>query len=128
MIAEPSIEGHVWHTSYDAAKRMSDALLLHQTVLSRDELLRGRYIAIALADGATDGTAYDTRADAIAAQKSDANRFIYMRIPMERLGPRTCDPLLFYGRRKYDAGYRPAGLHSRSELYIPSRTELLETL
>jgi hypothetical protein len=113
--------GYRWRTR-DAALRMADLIALHQTALSFDELLAGRYVAIQLADGRSDGVAYDTREQAIAHQRHNGSRCIYLRIPMERLNPQTCDTILWYGRSVYDAGHREDPAH---QLIIPTRTERL---
>lgn len=111
----------------DAGKRFRDALALHQTVLSRDEILAKRYMAVSLFDGSSDGTVYDTRDDAVRAQRShiDGNRVLYFRIPLERLPVIACESILWYARKAYDAGYRPVGVSERAELHIPTRWEAL---
>src|SRR6478736_2666867 len=109
---------HHYHDR-EASKRMADWIALHQAVLSRDEILRCRFVAIRLSDGGSDGTVYDSRPDAMRHQL-DANRCAYVQIPLARWGPQTCDSLLFYARRAYDAGYRPDPEH---QLIIPTRIE-----
>ncbi len=49
----------------DAAKRLSDTYNLHMTCGAR----RGSFIAVSLADAASDGVVYDTRADAVDHQR-----------------------------------------------------------
>lgn len=114
---------------YDAARRFQEHLWLHQTALTTDEVLAGRYMAVSLTDGTTDRTAYESRNDAVNKQSSnpDGNRVLYLRIPLERLGVRECDSLLWYARGTYDAGYRPVGVHERSQgaLHIPTTREHL---
>lgn len=110
----------------DAAKRMADTIALHQTVLSRDEILAGRFVAIRLADGGSDGVAYETRAEAITHQANSPSRCAYFRIPLDRWRPQTCDVLLWYVRCGYDSGVRedPA-----AALIIPSnREELVQAI
>ena len=104
----------------DAAKRMHDTIRLHQTVLSRGEILAGRFVAIRLADGGSDGVAYTSRAEAIEHQRHNMSRCGYFQIPLERWSEKTCDVLLWYVRAAYDAGHRedPA-----SQLFIPSRLD-----
>lgn len=106
----------------DAALRCRDTLLLHQTVLSFDEILAGRYVAIRLSDGGSDGVAYESRPDAIAHQKHNASRCVYLRVPLERLNAQACDVLLMYARACYDNGYRADPAH---QLIIPSQMEHL---
>lgn len=104
----------------DAAKRLADTVALHQVALSRDELLAGRYIAVRLSDGGSDGVVYDTPAEAVAHQRHNASRCIYPRLPLERWSAQVCDVLLMYGRRAYDNGHRadPA-----AQLWIPTQEE-----
>lgn len=112
----------------DAGKRFHDALRLHQLVLSKEEILARRFIAISLADGSSDGTVYDNRDDAVRMQRSniDGNRVLYFQIPLERLPVIACESILWYARRAYDSGnYRPVGSSSRGELHIPTRWEAL---
>lgn len=108
-----------WHNE-DRAKRMADVLALHQTVLSRDELLVGRFVAIRLADGGSDGVAYDTRADAVEHQRNSMSRHAYFRIPLQRWGARQCDVLLWYVESCYNSGFREDPAH---QLYIPNNLE-----
>jgi len=101
---------------------MSDALALHQTVLSTDELLAGRYAAFRLSDGGSDGVAYESRADAVRHQLHDTQCAV-IRIPLERLSPAVCDTLLWYVRGVYDAGWRPDRNDPERSLIIPNRVE-----
>ncbi len=100
--------GQAWRTDEATARRMAELLALHQTVLSWDELIAGRYVAVRLADGSSDGVAYDTRAAAIEHQRNSPSRCAYFRIPLERVSPRACDVLLWYVRKCYDSGAREA--------------------
>lgn len=118
-------DNYAWKTSYDDAMRLWSKLRMHQLALSKDELLSRRYMAFRLADGESDGVAYDTREDAIRHQPGDQSRYGYLQIPLERLSNRACDSLLWYMRRCYDAGYRPAGAHEGGELILPMREEHL---
>lgn len=117
---------HPYH-DHDAAKRFRDMLWIHQSMLTKDEILAKRYMAVSLFDGSSDGTVYDTRDDAVKEQRShvDGNRVVYFRIPLERISDRVTDSLLWYARRAYDAGYRPVGSDERAELHVPTRWEAL---
>jgi len=106
----------------DAAKRMRDTLALHQVALSKDELIAGRYVAIRLSDGGSDGVAYESRAAAVEHQKHNMSRCGYFRIPLERLNEHVCDSLLNYVRGVYDAGHREDPAHS---LILPTQVEHL---
>ena len=85
-----------------------------------DQLIRGRYIAVRLADGGSDGVAYDTRAEAIEHQRNSPSRCAYFRVPLERWSAETCDTLLWYVRKAYDAGSREDPAH---QLIIPTQNE-----
>lgn len=89
----------------EAGKRMADALNLHVVAGQAT----GRWLAISLADGRSDGTVYDTRDDAIRHQFHETQCWY------EVLKPRSysadeCALTLMYARAAYDAGWRnPAG-------------------
>ncbi len=105
----------------DAAKRMRDVIALHQTALSNDELIAGRYAAVRLSDGGSDGVAYETVTQAIGYQLHET-QCGYFRIPPNpaRWGMATCDSLLWYVRARYDAGYRPS---TDRQLMMPLKLE-----
>lgn len=109
---------------YNAAHRMADVIALHQTVLSTDELVAGRYVAIRLSDGGSDNTAYTSRAEAATYQRHEASRCGYYRIPIppNRMSAHECDVLLWYVRGCYDAGSRQDPAH---QLILPTRIEEL---
>lgn len=104
----------------DAAKRFADIVRLHQRVLTRDEIIARRFIAVRLADGSSDGVVYDSRVAAIAGQRNSPSRCAYFQIPLERWSDATCDSLLWYVRSVYDSGFRedPA-----SQLVISNQLE-----
>lgn len=111
---------HVWKTGRDIAQRMADVIALHQVVLGTSAILAGRYIAVRLADGTTDGTAYDDYASCVRHQKHELTRMAYFKIPLERWAPETCDVLLWYTRKCYDSGFRA---DPTRQLIIPQGTE-----
>jgi hypothetical protein len=104
----------------DAARRMADTVALHQVALSSDEKVAGRYIAVRLSDGGSDGVAYPSRAEAIRHQRHNGSRCIYPRIPLERWSAKTCDVLLWYARIAYDQGHREDPAH---QLWVPTQEE-----
>lgn len=109
----------------DAAKRFHDAIMLHRTVLTTDEILAKRFIAVRLADGGTDNTVYTSRAAAIHANRNQPSRIFAFPIPLERLSVAACDSLLTYVRRCYDAGTRE---DERHQIIVPTRVENMRTL
>lgn len=91
------------YAAKEAGKRMADALNAH-VVFTRGGF--GRWMAISLDDGSSDGTLYDTRGDAMRHQLHDRQCWY------EPLRPRSysadeCALLLIYARAAYDAGWRP---------------------
>lgn len=112
------------HRNLDAAKRMADMIALHQTALTMDEIIAKRYAAFRLSDGSSDGTAYDSREDAMRHQVGHPALFAYIQIPVERWSTFACDTLLAYVRGVYDAGYRPQ--LDGTGLIIPRNIEEVE--
>jgi hypothetical protein len=115
---------YTFRTSYDTAKRAQDTLLLHQTALTKDELMAGRYAAIRIADGGSDNTVYTSREEAVRHQKNNASRCFYPRIPLERLPIEAVDVLIWYARKVYDAGHREDPAFAQT-LIIPNTLENL---
>lgn len=109
-----------WRTSESAAKRMADTVALHQTVLEPAEIVAGRWIAVRLGDGGSDGIAYDSHEAAVRASTNDPSRHAYFKLPLERISPEVCDVLLWYVRTVYDAGWREDPAY---QLKIPTRVE-----
>lgn len=112
-----------WKTSYDAARRFADNVRIHQLVLSWDEMLAGRYMAVRLEDGWSDGTAYDTRTAAAVNQTRIAGYYLYFKIPAEPMSEREADFCLWYARRAYDNGWREDPAHDARTLILPTRLE-----
>lgn len=95
----------------DAAIRMRDIIAMHQLALTRDEILAHRFVCINLADGSSDNTVYDNRADAWRHHQYDIVQPAYVQIPLERWSEYTCDTLLWYTKAMYAAGNKPDGTH-----------------
>jgi len=111
--------------NFDAAQRFADCIALHQTVLTQEEIMAKRFVAIALSDGSSDGIVYDSRLDAMRLQKGHPALYAYIQIPLERWSVFACDTLLWYVRGVYDAGYRPR-VGDEQSLYIPRSMEEVE--
>lgn len=107
----------------EAAQRFFDDWCLHRTVLTLDELLAGRWMAVRLADGGSDRTAYDTYSDAVHSARNSPSRCGYPRILPEAMSVQWCDFMLWYWRTCYDNGWRedPA-----AQLIVPTRIEDVE--
>lgn len=100
----------------DSAKRCSDAIRLHIVAG-----MAGRYAAIRLSDGGSDGVAYDTRRDAIRHQLHE-QQCAYIKIPPDAMPPEHAERFLAIQRELYDAGFRlndPDG----PELIMPTNME-----
>lgn len=116
--AEP--EKYVWRTSEATARRASDAIARARMVLSFEEIAAHRYLAIRLSDGSCDDIVYDNRADAIRHQLHET-LCVYFRVPLERIGAKTADVILWYARMRYEAGYRAEV--DGPELVLPNLAE-----
>lgn len=62
----------------DAAKRISDQYALHRIALGDDAL--GKWFAVALADGRSNGDLYDSRGDAVRHQGHNEARYWFVPI------------------------------------------------
>lgn len=103
----------------DPAKRMSDILTLH--TLADRAGNRGRWVAIRLSDGGSDGVVYDNVSDAAWAQLH-YRQCAYVMLRDAVPGPKECDVVLAYHRRVYDAGNLPPYL-SGVPLRVPTATD-----
>lgn len=110
--------GYRWR-SRDAAHRMRDGLAFHQTVLTTDELMAGRWAVIRLSDGHVEPTAFDTHADAMKHAPGLESLYAYFRIPPEPMPAQACDVILWYVRTAYDNGWRPDPVRPEIGLIIP---------
>ena len=87
-------------TDSDAAKRCSDMIRIH--ILAG---MGGKYAAIRLSDGGSDGVAYDTRRDAIRHQLHE-RQCAYIKIPLDNMPPAHAERFLKIQRDLYDNGFR----------------------
>jgi hypothetical protein len=85
----------------DAAKRFSDGMALHCAAGSY-----GRWMAVRLSDGGTDGIPYELLADAMRHQLHPT-QCLYVRVALAPIPPQEADAVLGYYRRAYDHGWRP---------------------
>lgn len=113
-------------TASEAGRRCSDIIAMH--IVAGDA---GRWAAIRLSDGGSDGIAYDTKSDAIRHQLHET-LCAYVRIPRDAMPAAEATRFLGINRMLYDKGYRladpdgPAG--GESELILPDRSEDLDAL
>lgn len=105
----------------DEARRCSYQINLHVACGNV-----GKWAAIRLSDGGSDGIAYDTRADAINHQLHES-LCAYVRIPVDGMPPQEAMRYLGAMRAFHDAGFRfvdPEG----PEPILPQRQEDLDSL
>lgn len=112
-----------------SAKRFHEAIALHRLALSHDEIIAGRFMAVRLADGSTDNTAYESRYEAMKHQPNHHLCF-YPQIPPAVITVYVCDTLLWYARKAHDAGHRPDLDAQRANLglMIPNNIEDIEDI
>lgn len=88
------------HEFADAARRCSDRIRLDIVAGNA-----GKYAAIRLSDGGSDGVCYDTRRDAIRHQLHET-LCAYVKIPADDMPPEDAAIFLQMHRKVYDAGHR----------------------
>jgi hypothetical protein len=106
----------------DAAKRCSDTIRTHIVAGKA-----GRWAAIRLSDGGSDGIAYDTRADAIDHQLHET-QCAYVQIPLDDMPPAHAQRYLAFHRAAYDGGFRLTDPDDRREVIMPYTIEGLSRL
>lgn len=104
----------------DAAKRCSDTIRLHIVAGQK-----GRWVAIRLSDGGSDGVVYDTRADAIRHQLHES-QCAYVKVPPDDMPPEHAERYLAFHRRAYDGGFRLTDPDDRREPIMPYTLEALQ--
>ena len=104
-------------TYSDAAKRCSDIVTMHIAAGQA-----GRWCAIRLSDGGSDGVVYDTRSDAIRHQLHET-LCAYVQIPRDSMPPEHAERFLAFHRKCYDAGFRLSDPDDRREPIMPYTLE-----
>lgn len=97
--ARPSDGGHT-----DAAKRVSDTYNLH--LIGAGDLAKGQWIAVALADGASDNVLYASRLAAVKHQHHNEQYCAYIRIMPTQMTVCEAEAFLRMHRLAYDNGFR----------------------
>lgn len=87
----------------DAARRCSDAV--NSQITFRGEGAFGRWVAVRLSDGGSDGILYDTKADAVRHQLHET-LCAYICITPGGMTPSDALSYLRTNRKLYDAGMR----------------------
>jgi hypothetical protein len=104
----------------DAARRCSDIVNTH---LVANRANAGKWVAIRLSDGGSDGVLYDTRPDAIRHQLHET-QCAYVCIPPTGMPPKDAEAFLAFNRKLYDAGFRmPDPVQPNREIIMPTRIE-----
>lgn len=102
---------------WSAALRLRDAVNLQLQV--HGDQAHGRYIAVKLEDGRSDGNLYDTRRDAARHQVDDPWCF-YVKVHVGGIQAREAWTVLMYARQAKKAGI----VFSEEEVILPQRLEL----
>lgn len=105
----------------DAARHASDAVNLHLAAIKFDAV--GRWVAVRLMDGHSDGTLYDTKREAVRHQLWE-RLCAYVCIPPTGMTACQAESFLAMNRRLYSAGFRlvdPDAAHGGREV-IPRLT------
>lgn len=103
--ARPAAGGHT-----DAAKRVADTWNLHLAAAKNARgsgfglTQMGRWIAVALADGTSDGTCYERRIDAVRFQHHNERFYAYLQLQPFELTVCMAESYLYMHRLCYDAG------------------------
>lgn len=87
----------------DEGRRCSEAVNLHLESLGAEAI--GKWVAIRLSDGGSDGILYDKKADAVRFQLHEF-QCAYVCIPPGGMPPNEADVYLRVHRQMYDAGVR----------------------
>lgn len=88
---------------WTVARRACEQVNIH--LLAQGTEAHGRYVAIRLSDGGSDGTLYDTRNDAIRHQLHE-NLCAYYRVTIGGASPKAMWVFMVYMRQLYDNGVR----------------------
>lgn len=93
------------HMASDSARRAADEINRHIFVLGHEAF--GKWVAIRLSDGSSDGVLYDNRADAIRHQLHE-HQSAYFCIPPYgcTITASEAETFMTYHRSMYDAGAR----------------------
>jgi len=101
----------------DIGKRASDVINLH---LIGGNV--GKWVALRLSDGSSDGIPYDSRREAIEHQLHE-QLCCYVRVPLTGMPPEHALRFIQLNRALYEAGYRIADPDMPGEPIYPERLE-----
>jgi hypothetical protein len=101
----------------DIGKRASDVITLH--VIGGNA---GKWVALRLEDGSSDGIPYDTRREAIRHQLHE-QLCCYVKVPPDGMPPADALRFIMLNRALYAAGFRLADPDSEAEPIYPMTDE-----
>lgn len=101
----------------DIGKRASEVIHLH--VLGNNV---GKWVALRLEDGSSDGIPYDTRPDAIRHQLHE-QLCCYVKVPPDGMPPKDAMQFILINRALYAQGYRLADPDMPGEPIYPMTDE-----
>lgn len=107
----------------DSARRMADTINLHWTIQQWGAI--GKWVAIRLSDGGSDGVLYDKKREAVRHQLHEY-QCAYVRIIRDQMSVCEAHTFLEVSRRAYDAGFRLSDPDSRTggrDLLLSARIE-----
>jgi hypothetical protein len=90
----------------DAAKRVSDNYNLHRVANPYGSI--GKWIAVALSDGRSDGVLYDSKHDSVKHQHHDELWYAYICVNPTSMTPCDAEIFLKMHRMMYEKGIRLA--------------------
>jgi hypothetical protein len=104
----------------DVGRRAADTVTLH--ILGGNV---GKWVALRLADGSSDGIPYDSRADAINHQLHE-QLCCYLKVTPDGISPADAFRFIRLNRALYDAGYRLADPDMPGEPIYPLTVAQME--
>jgi len=90
----------------DAAKRMRDQYALHQIGTGFEAV--GKWFAVRLSDGSSDGVLYESKQAAVRYQRHDEDFYAFVQIIPHTMTYQEAETYLATMRKMYDAGIRLA--------------------
>lgn len=115
----PQVDNPLRRKYSDAAHRCSDTIRMHIAAERFNAI--GRWVAIRLSDGGSDGKLYASKSEAVRFQLHETT-CAYVQIPGSLdMSPRSAENFLSINRQLYDAGLRIAD--PDREIHLPERPE-----
>lgn len=96
----------------DAVKRLADHYNLHRVASGIDSV--GKWIAVALADGASDGVLYNGKQEAVRHQHHNERYYTFIKIVPSTMTLCEANVMMVTARKLYEKGMRMADPDHRS--------------